>query len=48
MWTDFRMQEMDPRTMEIIFGRIGLLQCEFFMYYNGKTTRIGRKVKNSI
>lgn len=30
IWTDFRMQDMDHRTMEIIVGRIVLLQCEFF------------------
>ena len=48
IWTDFRMQEIDPRTMEIIFGRIGLLQCEFFMYQNNRRFRIGFRVKEAI
>lgn len=48
MWTDFRMQEMDQRTMEIIFERVSLLDCEFFMYHSSKRYRIGFRVNGVI
>lgn len=48
IWTDFRIQQMDQRTMERIFGRISLLDCEFFMYHNNKRYRIGFRVKGVI
>lgn len=48
IWTDFRIQQMDQHTMEIIFGRIRLLDCEFFMIHNNKRFRIGFRTKQTI
>lgn len=48
MWTDFFDMNISPERLQIIFGRISLLDCEFFMYHNNKRFRIGFRVKEAI
>lgn len=48
MWTDFFDMNISPERLQIIFGRISLLDCEFFMYHNNKRFRIGFRAKEVI